>query len=340
VTDAADALHQRSLVLTCHDHLFEPSDHDAARRGGVTARIIHTFVDVDIWHDRPEYEATMHQEEGTARRALESFDRQLSYIENHSDTTMLIRTAADIRAARSSGRLGLILGSEGGRLLEGSLELLRCYFRLAVRHIQLNWAYPNLIAACQTDQGEDDTGLTDFGRQLIPEMNRLGMVIDTSHSSHRTRMEAFALSNQPVIHSHAGVDAITPRPQNLTDEELKALAWTGGVMGLHFVSKLVNVRGPDAGQASIDDLCAHIEHVRRVASIETVALGPDWADYSPRFEQTVQLFGFSMVRDLESIDKLPNLTRALLARGYSESDVEAIMGGNLLRVLDSVLPSG
>ena len=85
---------------------------------------------------------------------------------------------------------------------------------------------------------------------------------------------------------------------------------------------------------------AQREHVRRVAGIETVALGPDWANYSPRFEQTVQLSGFSMVRDLESIDKLPNLTRGLLARGYSESDVEAILGGNLLRVLDSVLPSG
>jgi membrane dipeptidase len=169
-------------------------------------------------------------------------------------------------------------------------------------------------------------------------MNRLGMVIDTPHSSHRARLETFALSRQPVVHSHAGAKAVTDRPQNLSDEELKALAAAGGVVGLHFFSRLVNRRGPDAGQATIDDLCAHIEHIRRVGGIETVALGPDWFAYHPFGPWSSQPARFSFVAGLESIDRLPNLTRGLLARGYCESDVEAILGGNLMRVLKKVLP--
>jgi len=104
------------------------------------------------------------------------------------------------------------------------------------------------------------------------------------------------------------------------------------------MSKLVNLRGPDAGQATIDDLCAHIDHIRRVAGIETVALGPDWADYSERFANATQQYGFTMVATLETIDRLPAFTEGLLRHGYSEPDVEAILGGNLQRVLRAALP--
>jgi membrane dipeptidase len=325
------------VVLLAHDHLWEPQDFTAAVAGGVTARIVHAFVDVDVWGDQAAYDATMHDEAG-ARRAMIAFDRVLSYVETHPETTLLVRTFADIERAKRSGRAGVILGSEGGRLVEGSLELLRCYFRMGLRHVQFNWDYPNRIAACQRQEGDEDTGLTDFGRALVSEMNRLGMVLDTSHSSHKTRLETFTLSSRPVIHSHAGAKALTDRPQNLTDEELKALAATGGVIGLHFFSRLVNVRGPEAGQATIDDLCAHIEHVRRVAGIETVALGPDWFPFHPYGGWTREE-GFTFVAGLEHIDRLPTLTAELLARGYSEPDVEAILGGNLLRVLKAVLPA-
>ena len=333
----AAALHRRSMVLLCHDHLWAPADFEAAVAGGVTARIVHAFVDVDVWGGPDAFEATKTQEEGVAQRALVAFDRVLSYVEDHPETTLLVRSAADLERAKASGRAGVILGSEGGRPLEGRLELLRCYHRLGLRHLQFNWDFPNRVAACQRQEGEDDTGLTDFGRALVAEMNRLGMVIDTSHSSHRARLETFALSRQPVVHSHAGAKAITDRPQNLSDEELKALAATGGVVGLHFFSRLVNRRGPDAGQATIDDLAAHIDHIRRVAGIETVALGPDWFPYHP-FGPWSERGGFSFVAGLESIDRLPNLTRGLLGRGYREADVEAILGGNLGRVLNAILP--
>jgi membrane dipeptidase len=139
-----------------------------------------------------------------------------------------------------------------------------------------------------------------------------------------------------VTHGHAGAKSITDRPQNLSDAELKALAANGGVIGLHFFSRLVNQRGPDAGQARIADLCAHIDHIARVAGMQTIALGPDWFPFHP-FGGWTREQGFSFVEGLESIDCLPNLTRGLLEHGYRDMDVEAILGGNFLRVLSGVL---
>jgi membrane dipeptidase len=334
----ATDLHQRATVLLAHDHLFEPADFAAANAGGVTARVVQPFVDVEVWGTPEEFEITRRQESGVARRALIAIDRVLGYIEAHPDETLLVRSFGDLDVARTTRRAGVILGAEGSRLVEGSLELLRCYFRLGMRQIQLNWDYPNLVAACQNDIGESDTGLTEFGRELVGEMNRLGMIIDTSHSSHRTRLEVFELSQRPVTHGHAGAKAITDRPQNLADDELRALAESGGVVGLHFFSRLVNRRGPDAGQATMDDLCAHIDHIKQVAGLDCIALGPDWFPFH-QFGPWTRDSGFTFVEGLESIDRLPALTSGLLDRGYAEGDVEAILGGNLLRVLRAVLPS-
>jgi membrane dipeptidase len=169
-------------------------------------------------------------------------------------------------------------------------------------------------------------------------MNRLGMLMDTSHSSHRTRLEVFERSDRPVTHGHAGAKRITDRPQNMSDDELKALAANGGVIGLHFFSRHVNQKGPDAGQAHLEDLYAHIDHIGRVAGMETIALGPDWFPFHP-FGGWTREQGFTFVEGLESIDRMPNLTRGLLEHGYREPDIEAILGGNLLRVLGAVLPA-
>jgi membrane dipeptidase len=332
-----ERLHRDAMVLLTHDHLWEAADFAAAVTGGVTARVVMPFVDVEIWGGPEAFEETKHREEGHARRAMIAFDRVLSYIEQHSEQTLLIRSLADLFEAKRSGRCGVILGSEGARLVEGSLELLRCYHRLGLRQVQLNWDFPNRVAACQNDVGAADTSLTEFGKELVGEMNRLGILIDTSHSSHRTRLEVFELSQQPATHGHAGAKQITDRPQNLTDDELKGLAANGGVVGLHFFSRLVNQRGPEAGQAHLEDLYAHIDHIARVAGMQTIALGPDWFPYHP-FGGWTREQGFTFVESLESIDRLPNLTVGLLEHGYREPDVEAILGGNFLRVLRAVLP--
>jgi membrane dipeptidase len=334
----AERLHRNAMVLLSHDHLWEPADFAAAVVGGVTARVVMPFVDVEIWVGPEAFEATSRREEGNARRAMVAFDRVLSYVEAHPEQTLLVRSVADLFEAKRSGRSGVILGSEGARLIEGSLDLLRCYYRMGLRQIQLNWDFSNWVAASQNEVDAADTGLTEFGRDLVREMNRLGMLMDTSHSSHRTRLEVFELSQHPVTHGHAGAKRITDRPQNLTDDELKALAANGGVIGLHFFSRLVNQRGPDAGQAHLEDLYAHIDHIAHTAGMQAIALGPDWFPFHP-FGGWTREQGFSFVESLESIDCLPNLTQGLLAHGYRETDVEAILGGNFLRVLRGVLPA-
>jgi membrane dipeptidase len=334
----ADTLHRQAMVLLSHDHLWAPSDFAAAVTGGVTAHVVMPFIDVDVWGGQAAFDATARREDDHARRALIAFDQVLAYIEAHPEQTLLVRSIQDLVEAKRSGRAGVILGSEGARLVEGSLELLRGYYRMGLRQIQLNWDFPNRAAACQNDVDAADSGLTDFGRDLVREMNRLGMLVDTSHSSHRTRLEVFELSDRPVTHGHAGAKRITDRPQNMTDDELKALAANGGVIGLHFFSRLINQKGPEAGQAHLEDLYAHIDHIARIAGMETIALGPDWFPFHP-FGGWTREQGFTFVETLESIDRLPNLTRGLLEHGYREVDVEAILGGNLLRVLRAVLPA-
>jgi membrane dipeptidase len=178
--------------------------------------------------------------------------------------------------------------------------------------------------------------VAEFGQALVGEMNRLGMVMDTAHSSHLTRLQTFRLSEQLVIHSHGGAWALTPMPQNMTDDELRALAENDGAVGLHLMSHLL--RG--GGQATIDDVCAHIDHIARLIGMRHVALGPDFLRNDEVFAESTGQPGLTYVRNVESVDRLPNLTRGLLARGYREPDVAAILGGNLVRVLCEVLPAG
>jgi membrane dipeptidase len=331
--DAASALHARTVVALAHDHEMEPPAYAAARRAGVTIKILQALVDVELWGGRGAFEATRLQEEGVSHRALAAFDRVLCQIDAEPGSLRLVRTVEDIGVAKDRGQLGIVLGMEGGRALEASLEVLRCYFRMGVRHVQFNWGVPNRIAACHHQSGADDTGLSEFGRALVGEMNRLGMVMDTAHSSQQTRLQTFRLSAQPVIHSHAGAYALTPMPQNLNDEELRALARNDGVIGLHLMSHLLRSKG----QATVDDLCAHIDYISRVAGMRHIALGPDFLRNNTVFAESTNQPGLTYVREVASVDRLLNLTRALLERGYREEDVAAILGGNLVRVLQAIL---
>ncbi len=143
----AETLHRQAMVLLSHDHLWAPADFAAAVEGGVTAHVVMPFVDVEIWAGQQAFDATSRREDEHARRALIAFDRVLSYVEAHPEQTLLVRSMDDVVEAKRSGRAAVILGSEGARLVEGSLELLRGYFRMGLRQIQLNWDFPNRVAA-------------------------------------------------------------------------------------------------------------------------------------------------------------------------------------------------
>ena len=334
----ADALHRRATVLLAHDHMARLQDLRRDREGGITAKVVQAAIDARIFSDsRAEYEKSLYCAEGFMRDAMEAFDNLLGMAESHPAEFQIVRKAGDIAAAKVSGRLGVILGAEGGKLLEGSTAALRNFHRLGMRHLQLNWAIRNQLGTAQSTP--DEPGLTDFGREVVAEMNRLGMVIDVSHSSPQTISDVLSTTAKPIINSHSGSRAICNKSQNLSDREIRGMADNGGVVAVHFGSGLVVSGGR---QATIDDLLAQIEHVSNVGGIDCVGLGPDYFQYAdfPLGRNVMRNQGnppMPWTKNLEDSSKLPNLTRALVERSFGDEDILKILGGNLLRVFEAVL---
>ena len=337
----ARELHERAIVLLAHDHTITIDDFRADRRGGVTAKVVQAVVDARVFESRTAYESSLYSFEGFMRDAMTAYDRLLCTVDAHPSELLVVRTVGDIRSAKASGKLGLILGSEGAKYLEGSIAALHNFFRLGVRQVQLHWAIRNQLGTAQSDL--DEPGLTEFGREVISEMNQLGMVIDVSHSSPASIVDALATTRKPIINSHTGSREFNPLSgQLLWDDQIKALAANGGVACIHFSSSVLIGR-QTGRRATVDDVLAHIEHVVKVGGIDSVALGPDFIPagelgHNIRFNQRIPPEFWLWTQDLDNSTLLPNLTEALVERGYSDHDILKILGGNLLRVLEDVLP--
>ena len=334
----ADALYRRAIVLLAHDHMVRLQDLRRDRAGGITAKVVQAALDARVFSDsRAEYENSLYSTEGFMSDGMEAFDNLLSLAESHPAEFQIVRKPGDIAAAKASGRLGLILGSEGGKLLEGSAAALRNFHRLGMRHLQLHWAIRNQLGTAQSTP--DEPGLTDFGREVVVEMNRLGMIIDVSHSSPRTIEEVLATTTKPIINSHTGARAICDKPQNLWDHEIRHMADNGGVVAVHFGSGLVVSGGRPA---TMDDLLAQIEYVSNVGGIDCVGLGPDYFQYEdfPAGANVMRNQGsppMPWTQGVEDSSKLSNLARALVARDFADNDILKILGGNLMRVFEAVL---
>ena len=296
-----------------------------------------------------------------------SFDRAMrqvttirGWVDRHPDRLRFATTAADVRRARQEGRIAILIGVEGGHAIESSLERLRDLHARGVRYLTLTWNNGLTWAGSAMGEGGTRTGgLTDFGREVVREMNRLGMLVDISHVSDSTFFDAVAASSVPVIASHSSARALAGSPRNLTDEQLRAVARSGGVVNVNFFSRFLDdeysaradavearIAAARAGSDSAgivrlaglrDSLLAaipptpfgvlidHIEHVARVAGVDHVGLGSDFD-------------GVSALPDgMEDVTRLPRIAQALLDRGWSEEDVKKVLGGNMLRVMERVL---
>ena len=246
------------------------------------------------------------------------------------------------------------MGIEGGHAIEDSLRLLRDYYALGIRYMTLTHTNTNDWADSSGDINkpgvEHHNGLTDFGKQVVREMNRLGMMVDISHVADKTFWDALAVSRAPIIASHSSCRALCNVPRNMTDEMIVALAKKGGVVQVNFNcgflseksaaaaknvkdSTLPGAAGEDATiaeyrklvpPATLDDVVAHIDHIVKIAGIDAVGIGSDFDGV------------FCTPTGLEDVSKFPNLTRALLEKGYSADDIRKIYGGNLLRVMRAV----
>ncbi|MBV6433750.1 MAG: hypothetical protein IANPNBLG_03969 [Bryobacteraceae bacterium] len=282
----------------------------------------------------------------SAHRALEMIDTvKRDIVAKHPDSFEFVTSADGIEAARRRGKIAALMGLEGGHGIEDSLRLLRDYYDLGIRYMTLTHANTNNWADSSGGKPTHD-GLTVFGKQVVREMNRLGMMVDVSHVSDKTFWDALAASKAPVFASHSSCRAIAPLPRNMTDEMIRALAKKGGVIQLNFGcdflspaaaagSPLLHPLAPAAGKSSgkggkpriratLGDIVAHIDHVVKIAGMEYVGIGSDFDGVG------------CTPAGLDDVSKFPNLTRALLEKGYTPRDIGGIYGGNLLRVMRAV----
>ncbi len=282
-------------------------DFPRMREGGVDVQFFAAYIEPIYKPDR------------SLKRTLQIFDAFFTEMEANADQVKIIKKAADIRQAQAEGKLAAVLAIEGGEAVEGDLGVLRMLHKLGVRCIGLTWNERNNIADGVGD-ARSGGGLTVFGAALIEEMNRLGILVDVSHLSDAGFYDVIEISKHPIIASHSNARAVCGHRRNLTDDQIKALAKNGGVMGMNFAAAFVK----DDGKPTLDHLLDHIDHIVNLVGPAHVGLGSDFDGISATPE------------GLTDVSKMPLITEGLLKRGYSDKDIKLILGGNYLRVFEQV----
>ncbi len=369
VSDKAKKLHSSSIVIDTHDdttqRLLDPSfdistrhadgniDVPRMREGGLNA------IFFSIWIPSK----TVGPE--AVKKALDQIDAVREAVRKHPNDLVLATTADEIRAAKKQNKIAALMGVEGGHMIDNDLAVLRSYAVLGVRYMTLTHMGNTDWADSSTDTPAHN-GLTDFGKQVVVEMNRLGVMVDISHVSDKTFYDAIATSKAPVIASHSSARALTEAPRNMTDDMMRALAKNGGVIQINYhvgflsqefrdfekahpqtekeINDEVKKRCGDnescslvMGDQVVRDLMQagklpkvdwtqiidHIDHAVKVAGIDHVGLGSD-------FDGAVMPIG------MQDVTHLPQITDALLEKGYSDSDIRKILGENTLRVMSEV----
>ncbi|MBX6350564.1 MAG: dipeptidase [Clostridia bacterium] len=275
--------------------------------GGVDVQIFALFVPPAYHPDR------------SLARLLQMLDAFYREVERQPLGIQLCRTSAEIEAARRAGRVAAILSIEGAEPVGTDLARLRIFYRLGVRAMGLVWNGRNQVADGVGD-ARTKGGLSAFGVQLVEEMERLGMVVDVSHLSDPGFWDVAAIATKPFWASHSNCRALCDHPRNLTDDQIRALAKAGGVMGLNFHPGFIH----ESGRATLDQLLDHAEHVIQLVGPDHLGLGSDFDGIG------------STPEGLEDVSRLPNFTEGLLSRGYDEQTVRKVLGENFLRVFRAV----
>ena len=366
------SVHQRAIAIDMHadtaqrlldeqvDLQQELSDghFDAvrAKAGALDAQFFSIWVEPQLFG-------------GGGERAIKRADDQIAAVralaDQHPETWLLATSADDIRRAVREGKIAALMGLEGGYAIDERLENVKRYYDLGVRYMSPAWSVSTSWAGSSGDDVGRTRGLNDFGKSVVREMNRLGMMVDVSHVSDPTFWDIVNTSSAPVIATHSACRAIADVPRNLTDDMIRALAKTGGVVNVIFypehlepgwqaLKKKVDVEidamvreasAAEPGDAAqkklardrvrqreylkrlppvkVSRIVDHIAHIVKLVGVDHVGIGSDF--------DGVQI----TTADLATVAQLPNLTRELLRRGYTESDVDKILGGNMLRVMEA-----
>ncbi len=305
-----------------------------------------------------------------AKRALDMIDSVYEQARRHPDKMMMAFSTQDILTAHREHKLAALMGVEGGHAIEGDIRILRDYYRLGVRYMTLTWSNTNQLGDSSGDIDDKSVqhhgGLTDFGRQVVGEMNRMGMMVDISHVADSTFYQALQVSRAPVIASHSSSRALTNAPRNMTDDMLRALAKNNGVAQVNFYCAFVSEKyrqtahqlalqhDPDYEKVQELFIKPNTPEVRQQLEQAKARLAPKLprpplSDLIDHIDHMVKIAGVDHVglgsdfdgidcspQGLDSAADLPKITQALYQRGYKAADIDKILGGNLLRVFGEV----
>lgn len=240
----------------------------------------------------------------------------------------LVTNAEGLHKAEENGKIAGIIGIEGGQAIEDSLYKLDVLYGLGARLMTIVWGSTNWADASR--EPERHNGLTSFGKEVIREMNKLGMIIDVSHSSNKTVWDVLDTSMYPIIASHSSSYAINPHPRNINDDLIKAISNNGGVISVNFCPEFLDEeywKGSKTEPPSIDKVIEHIERIIEIGGIHAVGIGSDYDGMGPA------------PKGLEDVSKLPNIAKKLLEKGYSENEVAKVMHDNFVRIFEQVCKS-
>ncbi|HZS71671.1 MAG TPA: dipeptidase [Candidatus Acidoferrum sp.] len=367
LAERAHKLHFSSIVLDTHDDTtqrFFSKDFDLGKRnaegsidiprmkeGGMNAIFFSVWIDGRILGPP------------AVQKALDQIDMIREAVLRNSSDMELARTAADVRRIRAQGKIAALIGVEGGHMIGNDIHVLRIFSDLGVRYMTLSHFYNDEWADSSTDKPAHN-GLTDFGKEIVREMNRQGIMVDISHVSDKTFYDALEVSRAPLIASHSSCRALCNHPRDMSDDMIKALAAKGGVIQINYEKSFIDQAYKDAADkisggvvaqinqfekdCNHDEACVekkvteaqrqltaegklprvswerivdHIDHAVKLAGADHVGLGSDFD-------------GATMPEGMEDCTHLPQITEALVRKGYSDADIQKILGGNALRVME------
>ena len=281
-------------------------DFPRMKEGKVHLQVFAVFVD-------PKF-----MRKNAATMALKLIDKMHEIIDKSSEIELVLR-GEDIDRIKSEGKIGALLSIEGGEALEGEIALLRIFYKLGVRAITLTWSLRNDLG--DGVEGVPDAGLTSFGKQVVKEMNRLGMIVDVSHLNEKGFWDVIEISEKPVIASHSNAKALCSHRRNLTDEQIKAIAQKGGVIGINFAPQFLK----DDKRATIEDVLNHIDYMVDLVGEDYVGFGSDFDGIS------------STPEGLEDISKFPKIVEGLIKRGYTQEQIDKITHKNFENLIKKIL---
>ena len=356
-------IHRKAIVVDTHNDILSMMTDDnydlgvssvgkyhtdiaRMKQGGLTAEFFSVYIDRSYTRDG-----------GSARRTLDMIDYVYRAAERYPNDLMMAYSSADIGRAKKQNKIAALMGIEGGHAIEDSLMALRDFYRLGIRYMTLTHNNTNNWADACCDESRHN-GLSDFGKEVVREMNRIGMLVDISHVSDKTMSDVLDVSTAPVIASHSSARALADRTRNIPDDLLRRISKNGGVVMVNFYPGFLDKNVVEASKerdarlkSQVDELRAtykddskrlgeelnkllaanplpatplsvlidHFDHIAKVAGIDHVGIGSDF-DGVP-----------NLPVGMEDISKLPNITYELLKRGYSEKDDRKVLGGNFMR---------